>query len=64
MKHGKIGEPGAIIMNWNPKVLQVESEELLPLWTDEVAPEAVVYVGDYQAHHHGEHETKSEDVIK
>ena len=62
MINGKVGETAPIIRNWNPKVLQVEPEELLSLWTDKVASQAVVYVGDYQAHHHREHETKSDNV--
>ena len=63
MIDGKAAKTWPIIGIWRPKVFQVEAEELLPLWTDEVASQAVVYVGGYQAHYHREHKTKSENVM-
>ena len=62
MIEGKIVEIGPIITRWIPKVLQVESEELFPLWTDEISPQAIVYWGEYQAHRHREHKAESEHV--
>ena len=62
MIYGKIEETGPIIAIWNPKVLQVESEELFPLWTDEISSQAIVFWRDFQAHRHREHKAESEHV--
>ena len=63
MIYGKVVETGPIITRWNPKVLQVESKKLFPLWTDEIAPQAIVYGDDYQAKNYREHKTESKHFM-